>query len=65
MYGAAALCETLNILVPPVARADIEGVIGLVRSTLGNVVYAAATAQGQALRLDQAINEALQEALAD
>jgi tetratricopeptide (TPR) repeat protein len=60
--AAAALRERRRIPVPPVERADLDGVIAGGRAALGETAFAAAWAAGQAMPLDEVITEALGEA---
>jgi hypothetical protein len=59
--AAAALRENRSIPLPPVERADLDRVMAGVRASLGEAAFAAAWAQGQAMPLEQIIDEALQE----
>jgi predicted ATPase/DNA-binding SARP family transcriptional activator len=63
LLGAVAtLRQSRGYCPPPVERADLDGVIAAVRVNLGEVAFASARAEGEAMPLEQVIAEALQEA---
>jgi predicted ATPase/class 3 adenylate cyclase len=59
--AAAALRETIGTPQPKVERQDTEEAVAAVRAALGEEAWAAAHAAGQALTLEEAIAEALEE----
>jgi predicted ATPase/class 3 adenylate cyclase/Tfp pilus assembly protein PilF len=59
--AAAAVRETLGAPQPPDERADIEQAVAAARAALGEDAWAAAYAAGQALTLEEAIAEELEE----
>ena len=60
MFGAAeALQEVFFFILAPADRADHDRDLATVRAALGEAVFAAAWAEGQALTLEQVIAEAL------
>jgi tetratricopeptide (TPR) repeat protein len=59
--AAAALREAIGEALHTVERAEFEGSLAAARAALGEQKFAAAWAEGQALRLDEAIRVAFEE----
>jgi non-specific serine/threonine protein kinase len=59
--AAAALRAPIGSVIDPADRPDYERLIAQLRSTLGDSAFEASWARGQALPLDNAIDEALAE----
>jgi hypothetical protein len=57
------LRSTIGTPLPPSARATYDRAVAAVREALGADAFAAAWAEGQALPLEEAIAEALTEAV--
>jgi predicted ATPase/class 3 adenylate cyclase len=57
--AAAALREAIGVPLPPFLRPDQQRGIAALRTGLGEEIFAAVWAQGQALTLEQAVHEAL------
>jgi predicted ATPase/DNA-binding SARP family transcriptional activator/DNA-binding CsgD family transcriptional regulator len=57
--AAAALRQTTNAFLPPNERATIDAAMQAARAALGEEIFAAVWAAGQALPVDQAITHAL------
>ena len=63
LFGvAAALRESVGLPLSPVLRADYEHEVFALRAEIGDEAFAAAWAAGQAMTLEQAIAEAVDDA---
>ena len=63
LWGAAErLRQAIGCRTAPAARATYERAMAVVRAQLGDDAFAAAWAEGQAMTLEQAIAEALDDA---
>jgi predicted ATPase/DNA-binding SARP family transcriptional activator len=58
--AAASLRESIGAPLPPVERAEYDRTVEVARSALGEEVFAAAWAEGQTMKLEQAIDLALE-----
>lgn len=62
LFGAATkLCEVAAYSLPHAEKIEYDGVSAAVRKALGEKAYAQAIAEGRAMKLDQAVDYALQE----
>jgi hypothetical protein len=61
LFGAAeAIRDALGTPLPPVDRADHDRCLAAVRAALGEEAFAAASAEGRAMELEQAVAYALE-----
>ena len=60
LFGAAVkLCEAISLALPQAEQIEYDGVAAAMRRALGEKAYTAAVAEGRALPLDRAVEQAL------
>jgi hypothetical protein len=60
LFGAAALREAAGAPLAPRERKEVEPQVAELRTAMGDAVFEAAWAEGQAMSLEQVVGDALE-----